>query len=73
MLLLRGFIKYTTFIGILFCVLMVVISGVQISISGISQKQQTEGRERIFKTLTGLAFLFLVAFILNTIAPWVYS
>ncbi len=73
MSLLSGLIKYGTFITILVGVLMLVASGIQISMSGIDSGGREAAKKRVTQVLVGLAFLFLVAGILNTVAPWVYS
>ncbi|HRI35966.1 MAG TPA: hypothetical protein PK765_02630 [bacterium] len=69
---LSGMIKYGTFLIVLIGVLMIVASGVQISMGAIDSSMREDAKKRITQVLTGLAFLFLVSMILNTVAPWVY-
>ena len=51
------------------CILVIVGSGIQISMGGLSQEEVTSAKDRIFRSLGGLAILFLSAFILYTINP----
>lgn len=68
----KGLIKYATFITALVGVLMLVVSGVQYSISGADKSAAEDAKKRIVKVLSGLVLLFLIGFILNSVAPWVY-
>ena len=72
MLILKGLIKYATFLVALIAVLMLVVSGIQYSISGADESQAKDAKERIKKVLMGIVLLFLIGFILNSVAPWVY-
>lgn len=72
MLILKGLIKYATFITALIGVLMLVVSWVQYSISGASGEAKKHATERIEKVLMGIVLLFLIGFILNSVAPWIY-
>lgn len=65
-------IKYATFITALLGVLMIVFSGIQWSLSADDEGARTKAKGRISKLIMGLVLLFLVGFILNTVAPWVY-
>ena len=69
---LGGLIKYATFITALVGVLMVVFSGLQYATSAGSTEAQKSAVGRIQNLILGLVLLFLVGFILNTIAPWIY-
>jgi Type IV secretion system pilin len=69
---LGGLIKYATFITALVWVLMVVFSGLQYATSAGNTEAQKSAVGRIQNLIMGLVLLFLVGFILNTIAPWVY-
>lgn len=51
------------------CILMIIISGIQISMGGLSQEEVSEAKDRIVRSLTGLVVIFLSAFILYTINP----
>ena len=55
------------------CILMIIISGIQISIGGLSPDEVNEAKERIIRSLTGMVVLFLSAFILYTINPIFFS
>lgn len=70
---LGGLIKYATFITALLGVLMVVFSGLQYATSAGDTKAQSSSVKRIGKLIGGLVLLFLMALILNTIAPWIYG
>jgi|GEM_PF-5016071 len=72
MLILSGLIKYATFITALVGVLMLVVSGIQYSLAGAEKSAAEDAKKRIQKTILGLVLLFLVGFILNTVAPWIY-
>jgi len=72
MLIFKGLIKYTTFLVALIAVLMLVVSGIQYSISGADESQAKNAKERIKKVLMGIVLLFLIGFILNSVAPWIY-
>jgi hypothetical protein len=71
--LLGGLIKYATFLTALLGVLMIVFSGFQYATSAGDTKQQTAAVQRISKLIGGLVLLFLMALILNTVAPWIYG
>jgi hypothetical protein len=65
--------KYiASIIGIL-CVLVVVISGVQIIIGGTNQEYVSQARGRILQALLSLALLFLSSAILKTINPGFFT
>lgn len=53
-------------------VLIIVVSGIQIITSGVTE-QQTEAKARIMKAFSGLALLFLVALFLHTINPTFFT
>lgn len=55
-------------IGIV-CVIILVVSGLQITIAGDNSGKIDEAKERITQSLAGLALLFLSAVILYTINP----
>jgi hypothetical protein len=69
---LGGLIKYATFITAILGVLMVVFSGLQYATSAGNTEAQKSAVGRIQNLIMGLVLLFMVGFILNTIAPWVY-
>ncbi len=52
---------------------MIVLSGIQWSLSADDEGSRTKAKGRISKLIMGLVLLFLVGFILNTIAPWIFS
>ena len=69
----EGFIKqiYTfaaSLVGII-AVAVIIISGIQISLSGGDSEGLTQAKDRIIKSLTGIAVLFLSGLILYTINP----
>ncbi len=69
----EGFIKqiYTfaaSLVGII-AVAVIIISGIQISLSGGDSDGLTQAKDRIIKSLTGIAILFLSGLILYTINP----
>lgn len=68
-----GLIKYATFITALLGVLMLVVSGIQYSMAGASDTLAKEAKTRIWKVISGLVLLFLIGFILNSVAPWIYK
>lgn len=55
-------------IGVL-CVLIIVISGIQISLGGMNSEMVNQGKERIIQALLSLLLLFGSALILKTINP----
>jgi len=59
-------------IGIL-CVLVIVVSGVQIVIGGTNQENVSQARGRILQAVLSLALLFLSAAILKTINPGFFT
>ena len=69
---LKWLIKYATFITALIGILMLVYSGMEYSMSGASGWDSKHAKERIFKVLSGIVLLFLIGFILNSVAPWIY-
>lgn len=55
------------------CILIIVVSGIQISMGGVSQEEVSAAKDRITRSLVGLVVLFLSAFILYTINPIFFS
>lgn len=55
------------------CILIIVVSGIQISIGGLSPEEVGSAKERVERALIGLAVLFLSAFILYTINPTFFT
>ena len=51
------------------CILVIIASGIQISIGGLSQEEVSAAKDRVTRSLMGLVVLFLSAFILYTINP----
>ena len=54
-------------------VLMIVIGGLQVTLSGASQDGASQGKERIIKALSGLTLLLISGLILHTINPNFFS
>lgn len=65
---------YTWIAGVVgsICILVIIISGIQISIGGLSQEEVSSAKDRVLRALTGLVVLFLSAFILYTINPFFF-
>ena len=59
-------------IGIV-CVIILVVSGLQITVAGDNSGKIDEAKERITQSLAGLALLFLSAVILYTINPGFFT
>jgi len=55
------------------CVLIIVISGIQISMGGAQADLVSSAKTRIFQALLSLAILFLSAVILKTINPGFFT
>lgn len=55
------------------CILIIVFSGIQISMGGLSQEEVSSAKDRIGRSLGGLVILFLSAFILYTINPLFFT
>lgn len=68
-----GLVKYTTFLAALVGVLMIAVAGIRLSISGIESGEKAKAKEMIEKVIFSLILLFLIWFILNSVAPWVYN
>jgi hypothetical protein len=51
------------------CILIIIVSGIQISIGGLSQEEVSAAKDRISRSLIGMVVLFLSAFILYSINP----
>ena len=66
-------IKYFTYITALASVLFIVVNGILYTMSGINDGLKSAAKDRIMKTLIGLALLMLSGVILNAIAPWIYQ
>ncbi|EKE27028.1 MAG: hypothetical protein ACD_4C00084G0001 [uncultured bacterium (gcode 4)] len=73
MLLVWWFVKYATFIVALIWVLMLVASGIHLSLSWFDSGAKAKAKEHFTKIIYGLILLFLIWFILNTVAPWIYK
>jgi hypothetical protein len=69
---LGSLIKYATYLTGLIGVLMIVLSGIQYSLSGGGEDAK-KAKGRVIQLVAGLVLLFLVGMILNTVAPWVYK
>ena len=59
-------------IGII-CVLVIVVSGIQISMGGANSEFVNQGKERIMQALLSLILLFASALILSTINPGFFN
>ncbi|MDD2917206.1 MAG: hypothetical protein PHH70_05160 [Candidatus Gracilibacteria bacterium] len=70
---LKGLIKYATFLTALIGTLMLVYSGIEYSMAGASGDDVKHSKSRIMKVLAGLVLLFLIGFVLNSVAPWIYK
>ena len=70
---LKGFLKWLSFIAVLVGIFMIVASGVQMSISGIDAGAKEAAKKRISQVIQGFVLLFSVGFILAIIAPWVFN
>ncbi|MDD2566077.1 MAG: hypothetical protein PHZ26_05115 [Candidatus Gracilibacteria bacterium] len=66
--LLSWLIKYITLIAILVSVLMLVVSGIRMSIEG----KKDDAKKLFTRVIISLIVLFMMGFILNTIAPWIF-
>lgn len=66
-------IKYATFLAALAGVLMVAVAGIRMSYSWIDSWEKTKAKEMLEKVVFWLILLFLIGFILNTVAPWIYQ
>lgn len=69
MKMLAGFIKYITFLAALGWVLMLVVSWMRLSI----EWKKDEAKKMVKNVIIALLVIFLMWFILNTVAPWVYK
>ncbi|MCF7917546.1 pilin [Candidatus Gracilibacteria bacterium] len=65
----QEFYKYGASIVGIICVLIIVISGVQIMMGGAEQELVTQAKTRIFQAIASLLILFLSAAILVAINP----
>jgi hypothetical protein len=52
---------------------MLVVSGIQYSLSGGDGDMKSKAKGRIVQLISGLVLLFLMGFILNSVAPWIYQ
>ncbi|EKD66166.1 MAG: hypothetical protein ACD_49C00060G0008 [uncultured bacterium (gcode 4)] len=68
-----GLVKYATFLAALVGVLMIAVAWVRLSISGIESGEKAKAKEMITKVIFSLILLFLIWFILNSVAPWIYG
>jgi len=73
MQLFAGLVKYATFLAALVGVLMIAVAWVRLSISGIESGEKAKAKEMITKVIFSLILLFLIWFILNSVAPWIYN
>jgi hypothetical protein len=55
------------------CVLIIIFSGIQISLGGVSPDEVQGAKDRVVRSLIGLAVLFLSALILYTINPLFFA
>lgn len=68
-----GLVKYATFLAALVGVLMIAVAWIRLSISWIESWEKTKAKEMITKVIYSLILLFLIWFILNSVAPWIYN
>lgn len=73
MLMVKGLIKYATFLTAIIGVLMLIASGIHLSLSGIDSGAKGKAKEHFAKIIWWLVLLFLIGFVLNTVAPWIYQ
>ena len=66
--LLAWLIKYVTLIAILVSILMLVVSGIRMSI----EWKKDDAKKLFERVILSIVVLFMMWFILNTIAPWVF-
>jgi hypothetical protein len=66
------YIYGASIIGII-CVLIIVVSGIQISLGGANSEFVNQGKERILQALLSLILLFASALILRTINPGFFT
>ncbi len=66
---LEWIVKYITFIIILIAILMLIISWIRISI----EWNKDDAKKQFKRVIWWIVLLFLVWFILNSIAPWFYG
>lgn len=66
-------IRYITFLVGLAGVLYIIINGILYSMGWVEQGMKDEAKKRIVQGLIGIVLLLLSGFILNLIAPWVYT
>lgn len=71
--LLKGFIKYATFLVLISSVLAISGLGLWLTFAGIEDSAKAKAKEHIFTIIKGIVVLLLVGFILNAIAPWIYQ
>lgn len=69
MLMLKWFIKYAVFLAILWSILMLVISWIRMSV----EWNKDWAKKQFGNVIKALLVIFLLWFILNTVAPWVYK
>lgn len=61
--------KYGASIIGIFCVFVIIASGIQISMGGANSEMVNQGKERILQALLSLILLFSSALILKTVNP----
>jgi len=66
-------IRYITFLVGLAGVLYIIINGILYSMGWVEQGMKDEAKKRIVQGIIGIVLLLLSGFILNLIAPWVYT
>jgi len=65
---LKWLVKYFLFIAVLVVVFMLALSWVRMSIAGKNEA----AKKQFMHLIEAILVIFLMGFILNTIAPWVY-
>lgn len=64
--------RYVVFIVSLLAVLIIAISGIQMSMTWISSKAKDDAKKRITRIIIWMVLLFSFWFILHIFAPWIY-
>ena len=72
MIMLGKMIRFMTTLAIIWAVLFIVISGIQLSMGWLDWNAKSAAKERVFKLLGWVVLLLLSGPLLTLIAPWIY-
>ena len=70
---LQSMYNTTFFLTLISSVLMLVVWGIMISVSGVDTEMKSKAKSMIIRIIIGILVLALIPLILTTVAPWIFN